>query len=103
MLRRKPCSSCGRNNWRINTFEDKYECMACGAIDESSTEIDHILPISTTVTTTFTPDVSFMCFYCGQPHKVNLGETCKETVGARFDRLEKEIERLNNLLKNINL
>lgn len=48
-------------------------------------------------------DVSYSCFYCGQPHKVNLGETCKETVGERFNRLEKEIERLNALLKNINL
>lgn len=46
MLKRRICSSCGRNNWRTSTFEDKYECMACGAIDQSFTEADRIRAMS---------------------------------------------------------
>ena len=56
-----------------------------------------------TYKTTVLSDISYSCFYCGQSYKLNEGHSCNETVGVRFDRLEKEIERLNALLKNINL
>lgn len=38
--------------------------------------------------------LSYTCFYCEESFKSNEEHSCKERIGQRFIRLEKEIESL---------
>ena len=54
---------------------------------------EEILSIPNYKTTTLA-DVSYTCFYCEESFKSNEEHSCKERIGQRFIRLEKEIESL---------
>lgn len=74
-----------KSNIELNTSEETGKEVISLDAGLFTTSIDVTVLLS---------ELSYTCFYCGESFKINEEHSCKETIGQRFIRLEKEIESL---------
>lgn len=71
---------------------------------EEVMSFDGDLPTTSSINETISlSEFSYTCFYCGESFKLNEEHICKEIIGERFNRLEKEIEELKLEIKQLKI
>lgn len=90
-----------KSNVDLNTSKIKVIDKETG--EEVMSFDDGSLIASSINETILLSELSYTCFYCGESFKVNEGHNCKETIGERFNRLEKEIEELKFEIKQLKM
>lgn len=81
-----------KSNVDLNTSKIKVVDKETGE-EVASFDADS-LTASSINETVLISELNYTCFYCGESFKISEQHSCKETIGQRFIRLEKEIELL---------